>query len=556
MLRVKKHKITNFRSEFYKNIITIAGDRETEMYNFNSVNDLFNGNVTVVNLYSIDNTNYLKNIAISRYLQNNYDNLNVFDIILKKKYVSKLDDVLELINGQMGKFIRKNAIKHPIFYAREDVVGNEIKINSLNNKILVLDELFNLKYVFDDTVEINGLEANIEKVSKNGKYIRKKQVNSRKIAFGENSDFINSPNKIILVEDYYDFPVFITLDSSLGRILVTKINGEIIYDIMSENFCLPSGIKYKDKKLYVTDMCDSSIKTINLDKQEIETIVKDDRLFGISDFEFLPKGDIVVSKKWGSGIGFYNIQEKKYMTLEEEFHTGQKIGKVNKIVNYGGKYYFFDATNSVLYSFGDAEGLVAEVNLKAYDNIAPQGEIENFYIDNIDNIYFMDQKNDRILHRIKGDIFIKNFSDFLESPSDMLIFKNMMFVSSKGKLQKINFYRNKYISINPYFSESSRNFFDEGENIDIKNLQRLTIPELKEFLDKIDIIPHSPSFLMVLENNNSRLMPVKTLYHNDIKNEEDFHLEGKKDYILYGKIYVRDGSNIMIKKIKFILEAQ
>lgn len=564
-IKFKKYKITNFQSDFYKNIYSLTKEDKVKIYNVNNniktIDNLLKNKITIVNIYNYDDINYLKNINLFKYIENNYSNIDIFDIVIKNKDIIINDNILNLIDDKIDILIKNNRIKHPVLYVDEYLLEKKLNMYNLKNKIIILDELANIKYILDNKINTIELDNKIKNISKQTKYFYKKNINTDN-KYNEDSDFINSLDKIIIIEENKHSPLFAILDSNSKRILITKINGEIIYNITSKNLCLPTSLKYINKKLYVTDLCDNSIKIINFKKQKIDQFIKNENLFGITDFEFLDKNNLLISKKDNYGIGIFDIKNNIFTPLNEKLNLDYKIGKVNKIIKHTNKYYYFDSTNNILYSFDNIENKM-ESNLNEYDNIILYDEIESFYINEKDNVYFLDTKNNKILHKIKNQIFEKNFNSFLYLPNDMLIFKNIIYITSNNIIQKINLYNNKYENINLFFSKNRKIFFDIDENIEIKNIsninsQNITINNnkfsLNNLIDNINIVPYSPSFLAIFEREKkNKLILNKILFYDNLINKNKINIENNKEYILYGKIYYNDDNIIKIKNIDNVI---
>lgn len=561
-MEIIKYTLVDFKSSFYRHFKNTVEKKENETYNIDSeirLIDNFLGNkITVVNIYSYDNIDFLKSLKLYKYINHNYNNINMFDIVIKN---DNIEDIISSNENKIEFLLRNYGIKYPILYMDKEKLKKQLGINFNGNKSLILDELGNIKYVLNGNLDLIKLKSKINEIIMRKKFFSIKNFQNN--IYKEDEKFINSFSKIVFIENSkIDYPLIAILDSGARRILITSLDGNIIYDITSKNFCLPSGLKYIEGKLYLVDKCDSSIKIINLENQTIETFADDQKLFGISDFEFLDENNLLISLDINNGIGIYNLKNKSFKSLNEELNLNYEIGKIHKIVKYKGKFYYFDSDYNILYSF-DGEKNIVEVNLNNYENITSYTKVKTFYINSSNNIYFIDIKNNKILHKIRNNLVETKFLSSLNSPKDMFVFKNVIYVLENDAIKEINLYKNKRENLKLNFSNDRKIFFNVDENIDIKTVESGKTREISvdgnqfsinNFLNGLKIVPYSPSFLAIFEKSGkNEVILYKILFYNNLINTNDVAIESGKEYVLYGKIYYLSGNEVNVKTVNNVV---
>ena len=110
--------------------------------------------------------------------------------------------------------------------------------------------------------------------------------------------------------------------------------------------------------------------------------------------------------------------------------------------------------------------------------------------------------------------------------------------------------------MNFYFSNNRQNFFDIN-TIKINQLQQRKITsktntiKISDVINDINIIPYSPSFLVVFEKQNNTIKPIKLFNYNSLVADTNINIENGKKYIIYGNMYYNTDNNIKIKNINF-----
>lgn len=546
VLKIKKHKAINYVSQFTRDIDSIIEDSNTKTYNFpyNSFSDSYQNKIILLNVYDINDPNFLNGVSIAEYLSNKYQNISIFDFILKDN--NKEIDIYSLIENNVEDFIKKYSISRSVIYTYKNLFLEKLNIDDINNKIIILDEDYNIKNIFDSNINVEKIEDILKDIKIRNISFELKNSN-KEISQNQNDykSLITSMNKMIVLDGFnnFNFPVFAVLDSSAKNILIIKIDGEILYILDCNNMCLPSGIKYSDNKLFITDSCDSSIRYFDFDTKKLEILFRNPNLNNISDFEFIDNENILISKSMSNGVGIFNGQE--YVSLNENLGLDYLIRDVKKIIKHDDKYYYFDENESILYSYNKNE------NIKQFDfnevKSVDYGKIIGFYINSENDIYFLDKINHKILRLYNDNIYEDSFKDNVFSPNDFLIYKNIFFVLSDEYIQMFDIYYDKQSQIIPYCSSNTEYVGDILSSfIFSKSLSSMDRGNFKieNILgqEKLEIL--KPSFLMLFKEQNNKLYLQKLIDYRDINSvslidKEISYIFGKLYYIQDGKIVVR-----------------
>lgn len=551
-IKYKKHSVISFESEFYKNFKNLMV--ENTNYGNCTIDDIFNGKITLINIYNINDLKYLYNINLSNKLKESFgNNINIVDIIVKNNDDFITNEILEIQDNKEVEFINNYKINRPILYLTENDMKQYFSINNPINKIIILNEKGDIEYIKNNNTDYNSIIEDIINISKNKKIVYKQITkNNFENDLIEDEEIMQSFNKFILIENFenFDLPVFAIIDNN--RVIITKLNGEILYLIKNDNFCQLSNIKYIDKSMYITDTCNSSIYKVDFNNKKIDIFLKDESLFGISDFEFIDNNRLLISKKLDYGIGFFNIRSRKYESLSVALDLNYKIGKVDKISKIGSNFYYFDCDNNILYAYNNKENNVV-VDLNTFDDFVIY-KIDNFYINSKKNIYFVDSNENRILHYQYNKLYEKTFKNIIKNPKDIVIYRNIYYSLSSNSIQQLNLYDRENKIITPYFSSNTINFFNIND-IKINYKEYISLKKnitINNIIQDVNILPYSPSMIVMFEKNNKEAFPVKIFYYDSLLNNEEIVLD--KEYILYGNIYYNDNDKIKLKELNMILK--
>ena len=170
-------------------------------------------------------------------------------------------------------------------------------------------------------------------------------------------------------------------------------------------------------------------------------------------------------------------------------------------------------------------------------------------------------QNHRILHYSYGNIYEKYFKNTLYFPNDLIIYKNIHYVLSNNNIQFINTYGGKNRNIELYYSNNRQTFFNLEDIIDLDKLhyKKFTLNSdtinTSNIVNEINIIPYSPSFIMIFEKNKNKVTPVKVFYYNSIINNDGFTIDKNKDYLIYGRLYYNSNTDncIKIKNVNILI---
>ena len=549
-IKYKGKKVLGFESEFYKNFDNLI--KENPNVNCD-IKDIFNGKITIINIYNINDLHYLYNINLSNKLKTVFGNdINIVDIMVKDTDDFISNEILNIVDNKENDFITKYNINRQVLSLTENDMKQYFNINNPINKIIILNEKGEIEYIKNNNTDYNLLINDIINISKNKKDIYKVNKENKKFNNIEDKELLQSFTNFALIEDFerYDLPVFAIVDDD--RILITTLNGEILYLIENNNFCQLENLKYTNKNLYVSDSCNSSIYKIDFDNKKVDTFINDNSLFGISDFDFINDEELLISKRLDYGIGIFNIKTKKFESLNTKLGLDYKIGKVNRINRIRNNFYYFDYDNNVLYLYKDKENsIVADLNI--FDDFIIY-KIDNFYVNSKNNIYFIDNYNNRILHYHYNKLYEKTFKNNINNPKDLIIYRNINYSLSNNNIQQLNFYDRENKTITPYFSNNTSIFFNINDiKIDFKEyISSEKIINMNNIIKDINIVPYSPSMIVMFEKKGNEIFPIKIYNYDLLINNEEILID--KEYILYGNVYYNEDDKIKLKHIDMMLK--
>ena len=555
VVKYKKHSIVSYESEFYKNFESAMKNGTFYAYGDYTLDDIFNGKITVVNMYNMDDIHNLYNVSLSNKIKETFGNdVNVIDIIIKDGGDFISEEILNLSSNEEENFIEKYNIKRPVFSLTESDMKQYFNINNPINKILILNEKGELEHIKTNGTDYNSILKDIIDISKSAKMIYEKKLENTETVILEDKNFMQSFSKFIIIENFenMEIPAFALLDEN--KIVIAKFNGEIIYVIDSEKFCQITNMKYIGGKLYLTDACNSAIYEVNFDAKQIETLVTNSNLFGISDFDFINDEELLVAKGFDYGIGIFDIKSGTFENLSVRLNLDYKIGKVNRISKILNRFYYFDVDMNILYSYGNNKNVV-ELDLNSFDDLTIYSKITNFYINSRNNVYFMDAANNRIIrsnHKKIEEIDMEKLTD--QKPLDLVVYGNIYYLLTKENIQQINWYAGKKDIINLYFSNNTKNFFNTTDIPTDYNEYALSENKLgiNSIMGDMNIAPYSPSFILMFEKVENEIFPVKVFYYDSFLNNEEIVMD--KDYVLFGNIFYNENDKIKIKDVNIILK--
>ena len=503
-IKYKGKKVLGFESEFYKNFDNLI--KENPNVNCD-IKDIFNGKITIINIYNINDLHYLYNINLSNKLKTVFGNdINIVDIMVKDTDDFISNEILNIVDNKENDFITKYNINRQVLSLTENDMKQYFNINNPINKIIILNEKGEIEYIKNNNTDYNLLINDIINISKNKKDIYKVNKENKKFNNIEDKELLQSFTNFALIEDFekYDLPVFAIVDD------------------------------------------------IDFDNKKVDTFINDNSLFGISDFDFINDEELLISKRLDYGIGIFNIKTKKFESLNTKLGLDYKIGKVNRINRIRNNFYYFDYDNNVLYLYKDKENsIVADLNI--FDDFIIY-KIDNFYVNSKNNIYFIDNYNNRILHYHYNKLYEKTFKNNINNPKDLIIYRNINYSLSNNNIQQLNFYDRENKTITPYFSNNTSIFFNINDiKIDFKEyISSEKIINMNNIIKDINIVPYSPSMIVMFEKKGNEIFPIKIYNYDLLINNEEILID--KEYILYGNVYYNEDDKIKLKHIDMMLK--
>ena len=551
-IRVKKYRITNYKSNFYKELNYLIQNKDVKKFNFETIENVNENDVVVLNIFGLDGELFTNNLNLSRYLLNKFKNVGIYNIIVEESEEKSSLDLSNLIDDNINEIIYKYNINEPTVYINKSTLDNNKLLANNLNKILILDKVYNKRDILVNDIEVDDIVEKINNVTLKKVLFNKKVVNkNKKIKENDKDSFVyKNMTKMISLENFngQNVQMFAILDKNTKNIMIIKPDGEIRYIIDCKSFCSPSNIKYFDNKLYVTDSCNGSIEYFDFNDKKLKVFVKNQNLIGINDFEFMNEDYVLVSKiKPNDSLGIFNNNIYTSITDLSEKNAGlvamPKIGKFND------KYYYFDIDNRILYSFdGSGSSIVTQLTDEYSDKV-----ISDFYINSDSDIYFLYENSSYVLRYYNKTFSEQPIGNCLFTINDFLISKNLFFKLSDSSLEIIDIYHKVNSKIEPFIDRNTENFGDLTEHINLYDdfdFYEFNKAEetLFDFIGLTKDMVLKPSFLIFLsENNNSKLVLNKVVYWSDIYNETNLSEDIK--YVV-GKLYYKDDlGNFRVKYI-------
>jgi hypothetical protein len=547
--------INVYDGDLKKSIGKIVSSPGVKIYNATSgaIQNIDANDVVLINILDLDNYKYLDNIKLSRYFLRKYRNISTYYVIVNKNF--KSNSIYSLLDEEIETFIKKNNIRDLVIYASADVIREHLNLKE-SNKIIVANRRYDLGGVFDSSISVKLLEKFLKDINKTKIiYDRNKIIQKNR----EISDeyLINSMNRIIIIENFngLKFPVFAILDAYSKIVFITKFSGEIIYILEDRDFCYPSSIKYTENKLFVLDLCNESIKYLNLDKQRFVTLLNDARLYELSDLEFTEGENFIFSKMAEkNGINFY--KNNNFSSLGDRINLNYSVEWVDRISRIDNTFYYFDKKNEILYSLENNRNNVV-VDVKIANKSNHPANISNFYVNSKNDIYFTDTLNHRIFRYFDGSFYEQSFGFDVNSPNDLVIYKNLFFILSDKYIQVFDMYNNNYSKITPYISANTKYVSDTINDISFMDIDENTVKT-----DEFDVFGHigidrnkilNPSFIMLFRNYDNELSLEKFSNYDNILAGDGVYTVTDEESIVYGKLYYDDSGESKVRTIIYKL---
>lgn len=541
LVKVREYRITNYESNFYKILNNLVSDKNTKKFNFETIRNTNENDVVVVNIFSLNSPSFSNNLNISRYLLAKFKNVGVYNIIIEEDDEKSNLDLSKLIGDDADEIIYKYNINEPTIYVSKDILDGDKFLKDNLNKIIILDKMYNKRCLLDGNIGIDDIIEKVEEATQKKVHFNKKNVNNGNGEKKVNKDgFIyKNMTKIISLENFNgkSMQMFAILDTNTKNILIIKPDGEIKQIIDCKNFCSPSNIKYLDDKLYVTDSCNGSIEYFDFKDKKLKLLAKNQNLVGISDFEFMNGGYILVSKmNPNDSLGIFS--NNVYTSILDLSEDNSGFVAIPKIGKFSDKYYYFDANTRTLYSF---DGSKSNVVIQLDDEYSTK-IINNFYINSDNDIYFLYENSNYVLRYYNETFSEQPVGDYLFSINDFLISKNLFFKLSDNVLEIIDIYHKVNSKIEPFIDRNTENFGDLTEHVHLYsdlNFCRMDNIEKNSYnfvgIDKNAIL--EPSFLMLFFEKDAKLVLDRIIHRADMYGNMNIS-DGIK--YIFGKIYYKD----------------
>lgn len=551
----KKNKIINYESDFYKNLNSLINHKNTKKYNFETINSVNDNDVIVINISDINDRSFVNNLNISRYISDKFYNVAIYNIIVEDNNKAN-DNFLKFTNNYYDEVIYKYNIYEPTIYVDKNAIEETKFLSNSINKLIILDKVYNVIKIYNNDIGIDKIVENINEVaSKKVKFNKSSTINANKTKKQQFKDYFLYKNmsKIILLKNFKgkNSQIFAILDTSTKNIILINSSGEIKYIIDCNSFCSPSNIKYIDDKLYVLDSCVGSIEYYDFEEKKLRVFAKNNNLIGINDFEFINNNYILISKIKSNNDSIGIFSNNIYTSLVDLSEQNKDLKAIPTINKYKDKYYYFDDNKKIMYSF---DGSKSEVVLKL-DKKFSDKTIKSFYINSNNDIYFIPENSEHIIHYHNGNVSEKSIGDNLISINDILINKNTLLKLSDNYLEIIeNDKRKKPQKIKPFIDKDTENFGNLLEQVDINdnynfcNFNENTNSFIYDILKLEKEYILEPSFIMLFSDNYNGNLILNSIY-NYIDIYKNKKLKSNLKYI-FGKIYfVDDFGDIRIRRI-------
>ena len=551
----KKNKIINYESDFYQNLNSLINHKNTKKYNFETINSVNDNDVIVINISDINDRSFVNNLNISRYISDKFYNVAIYNIIVEDNNKAN-DNFLKFTNNYSDEIIYKYNIYEPTIYVDKNAIDETKFLSNSINKLIILDKVYNVIKIYNNDIGIDKIFENINEVaSKKVKFNKSSTINANKTKKQQFKDYFLYKNmsKIILLKNFKgkNSQIFAILDTSTKNIILINSSGEIKYIIDCNSFCSPSNIKYIDDKLYVLDSCVGSIEYYDFEEKKLRVFAKNNNLIGINDFEFINNNYILISKIKSNNDSIDIFSNNIYTSLVDLSEQNKDLKAIPTINKYKDKYYYFDDSKKIMYSF---DGSKSEVVLKL-DKKFSDKTIKSFYINSNNDIYFIPENSEHIIHYHNGNVSEKSIGDNLISINDILINKNTLLKLSDNYLEIIeNDKRKKPQKIKPFISKDTENFGNLLEQVDINdnynfcNFNENTNSFIYDILKLEKEYILEPSFIMLFSDNYNGNLILNSIY-NYIDIYKNKKLKSNLKYI-FGKIYFVDYfGDIRIRRI-------
>ncbi len=537
-----------------------------------------------------------------------------------KKLEQEFGNKLTVIGVHSGKFsnekdfdsikkaVLKYDISHPVINDEALKIWNSFEVNAWPSFILINPHGNVVKrYVGEE--DIQYIRKDVKRMV--GKY--RYQLNRNDLPeFLEKNKIamrvLSYPSKITYSNKFsyksYNGAALFIANSGRNEILVTTLGGEILLEIGSKSagfqdgnitqarFNNPTGLLYKNQKLYVADTANHAIREIDFKENKVITLLgtglrgqkirgqgiaaRDTTLASPSDIEFYPDEDnLAIANSGTHQILKFNLKNKTVSVLAGDGLEGiidgiypkNSLAQTSDLKAFGTKLYFIDSETSslrVLNKNGEVETLIGK---GLFEFGQKDGDKNNALMQHplgltvsSKGVYISDSFNHTIR---KYDFASKKLYDFIangkkgeelgkttnfDEPDGIIFIDEKEFIvcdTNNNRLVRINAnnLQSSIIDVMPTLSLPKEGFLQYLPNLNKAKSTTITSKNAKmEIVLQSDwkLNEMGPSFINLLEMvDEKEAHLIKTFDWNMIKNStlELPDLAEKKKYMIQGTIY-------------------
>lgn len=533
-------------------ISTIVKNQEKSTFNIKelSIKEL-KDRIILLNVYSIRDFSYIFSLDLADKLEKTYKNkVVIIDIIL---------DEFNTDENLIINYIIKNNIERPVIKMPDFSIGdskNHDKYLALIDTDGVVKNIFYSKEIEENNI-INAINSILEKKPKiNNNKLENLELEklSRPEAFIKSLSYIKYLPK---TDGVNDVPYFIVSDSSGRKIYFMTINGNIINQIgnglngsndgfgINASFCHPAGLVVDNNStLYVADMCNNSIRKVDLKTMEVSTLLRDEQLLiRPVDLEVL-NGNLIISIGGNNSLIKYSFKSGE--VSEVDFKNKDK--SIAKLIKYDNKLYFIGSKDYGLYALNKEGKIEKEIDfneLNDKNDIKIEGN-NNFHIDDT-GLYIVDKFNNRILRILKGKTINysnNNSAKIYNLPTDMVDVKDKLYITNENDKKLIQLDKKtqetKVVNIN-FGYEYNRIKNNSEEFLNVNNLRKIYLKsgdnnkiviKLENGYSFENMAPQSLNLYKEDLENNSAIL-IKSYTKNEIMENNILDIPELDDGLVY-----------------------